>query len=571
MKMKYISLAVMAALSTTALTACGGSDSDNDGVSVTPSPTTPVTTPTTGTTTPTAGTTTPTTGTDTAPTVGTTTPTTGTTTGTTTGATTGTTTGTVTAPTAGTATGSTGTGDVAQNPVVNGIDTSKVPSVVGQNYNRRAQANFDYIANNNAANISMPVATGGKTLQDKDMKNIVLGREVFTNVALADGTTAPTLTLNRYAGKISGDDAAADVEYSDVAFTDATRTATAPSTVTVDNSPLQVRNDTVIAAPNTYLAEPADSAGLYYRSSESNVFTQGKTTESAVETANDVTDTRIFGSKAFDADGVYDNNAAVNSYRGISTTTDAATGKFTYTPTSTFQNMKLDNVQYGRVSTNIDALAADKVGKEVVTGQQFVGTEARPFNAADAVNTYFYRGLNETTLAQMAALPQDAVYNYYGHALTYGLNGAAGGSAAANSNSVGDSQTVTTLGDFVAAQYNVANKKVDGNIYNVKFTNNANGVQNPLVTFSGNVIGNTVVGTSSLVDGIAPAQTDRTGSFKGSFYGNAAQELGGAVNSLEGESYGTSTWGGVFGAKRDIAPTPTTGGNISLIEAGNTN
>ena len=421
------------------------------------------------------------------------------------------------------------------------------------------------MANKDGANKSQPVALGGKTLQDKDMKNIVLGREVYND---------QVVDVSRYAGKINGDDAAAAVAYNTKSFTDATRTATAVKSIKVDNSPLQVRNDTVITAPQTYLVKPADSAGLYHQTSTSNAFTLGTVEGNNVETANDTTDTRIFGSKAFDKDGVYTNKAPANSYRAVSSTSNA-TGAMTYANTANLQNIKLDNVQYGRVSTNIDALDPTTVGTQVAKGQQFVGTESRAFNAADAVNTYFYRGLNETTLAQMKALPQDAVYNYYGHALTYGLNGASGAAADPNSNSVGDSQTVTTLGDFVAAQYNVKDKKLAGNIYNVKFTNGTNGVQNPLVTFSGNVTGNTVVGTSTLTNAVSSTVTDRKGDLKASFYGDAAQELGGAVNALEGEKYGNSAWGAVFGAKRDIVVPPAppappapvdTSGNVSSNE-----
>ena len=383
------------------------------------------------------------------------------------------------------------------------------------------------------------------------MKNIVLGREVFND---------QVVDVSRYAGKINGDEAAAQ-QYGTISYTDNTRTTTAPKVITVDTTPLQQRNDTELAASNTYLVKPDDKAGLYYQSSTSSPFALSAIDATNVETSGDNTDTRIFGAKFKD----FTNAAAQNSYRAVSSTNDA-NGAMTYANTAKFDQIKLDNVQYGRVSANIDALDPATVGGQVAKGQQFVGTESRPFNAPDAVNTYFYRGLNETTLAQMAALPKNDVYNYYGHALTYGLNGGTSAMADANSNSVGDSQTVTKLGDFVAAQYNVGNKKVVGNIYDVKFTNGANGVQNPLVTFSGDVTGNTVVGTSTLTNNVTSAITDRNGAFKASFYGDKAQEMGGAVNSLEGEKYGSSSWGGVFGAKRDIVAPPApvdTSGNIA--------
>lgn len=521
MKLNYLSAAVVTALATT-LTACGGSDDNND-VSYTSTTTTPTTT-------------TP------APTLSST--------GTTATSSTGTTV---------VQSGGEGTGGLVANPIVQGIDTSKVSSVVGQSYNRNAKANFDYVANTNATNKSMPVVLDATTLQDKDMKNIILGSEVYSNATDISGNTVK-VAVNRYAGKVSGDDNISGV-YGTKAYDETTKDFTKDGSIDVNNTPLQQRNAISIIAPTTYFAaKPADTAGLFYQTATSTSTGAGGSADMSVqETNKDTTNARIFGSKAFDKDGVYTNKATANSYRAVGTV-DAKTGLMTYATNAKFDNIKLDNVQYGRVSNNVDALSAATIGSQIQTGQKIVGTVDRPFNADDAVNTYYYRGINESTLAQMGAIDQKGVFNYYGHALTYGVNGGAAANSSLNSNSVGDTQNVTTLGDFVKATYDVANKKVTGDIYNVKSVNGAAGVENPLIKFSGTVTGNTVVGTSALATDAA-----NTGALKASFYGDQAQELGGAVNSINVDKYGTSNWGGVFGAKRDIVQPVSTDGNIANI------
>ena len=402
----------------------------------------------------------------------------------------------------------------------------------------------------------MPVVLNAEDLQDKDMKNVILGAEVYTDAKDASGNII-RVAVNRYAGKINGDDAVART-YTTTSYDDATNTFTKTGSVTVNNTPLQLRNDTRIAAANTYTAFPtgdtatSNTSGLAFQGATTNAVTAGTSVTSALENDKDLTDTRLFGSKAFDVN----NTATSNSYRAISSTNNAA-GNMTYADAAKFENIKLDNVQYGRVSNNIDALSSATIGSEIVSGQKIVGTSPLAFNDPHAVNTYFYRGINQSTLPQMAALDQKGMFTYYGHALTYGINGDLNASSGLKSNSAGASQTVTTLGDFVKATYDVANKRVTGDIYNVKYTNGTSGVENNLINFKGDVNGNTVVGSSTNV------ANGQVGALKASFYGDQAQELGGAVNSIATDTYGTSTWGGVFGAKRDIAPTPTNSGNIA--------
>ena len=48
---------------------------------------------------------------------------------------------------------------------------------------------------------------------------------------------------------------------------------------------------------------------------------------------------------------------------------------------------------------------------------------------------------------------------------------------------------------------------------------------------------------------------DDNATFKASFFGDKAQEMGGSFNSVKdtdkyGDAYGTNDWGGVFGATR---------------------
>src|SRR5699024_4710474 len=142
--------------------------------------------------------------------------------------------------------------------------------------------------------------------------------------------------------------------------------------------------------------------------------------------------------------------------------------------------------------------------------------------------------------------------------LMYGIdNSFDGTNVSGESNSVGVAGNATAVGNFVQATYNAGERNVKGSVYNVWDKGAANKDGNftkvDLVEFEGNVIGNSVKGNANLTYGNVQ---DSKGSFKGSFFGKNAEELGGAFNSIDSEtSYGNSKWGGVFGAQQ-VTTTP---------------
>ena len=111
------------------------------------------------------------------------------------------------------------------------------------------------------------------------------------------------------------------------------------------------------------------------------------------------------------------------------------------------------------------------------------------------------------------------------------------------------------LGNFVEARVNFGNKRVTGEVYNTWLLDPSKNTttKDKLVQFQGAITGNTVVGTADRVYG--DTSVDDNATFKASFFGDKAQELGGSFNSVKdadkyGDAYGTNDWGGVFGATR---------------------
>ena len=226
----------------------------------------------------------------------------------------------------------------------------------------------------------------------------------------------------------------------------------------------------------------------------------------------------------------------------------------------------LQYVQYGRVSNQLD-LDAGKEGYP----DGFVRNYFQRKGSDDSVDNYFYRGTNATTIEQMAALPSNQIAVYNGHALMYGIDNsyhnytktadgkkqplpnafAPSGSAAAKPEGLG-------LGNFVTVAANFGTKRVSGEVYNqwLLDPSKAELTPNTLVQFAGDIVGNTVVGVAdrTYVDG----RDDAT--FKASFFGQNAEEIGGSFNSVKdndkyASAYGTDDWGGVFGATKGASNT----------------
>ncbi|WP_233433960.1 transferrin-binding protein-like solute binding protein [Dichelobacter nodosus] len=213
--------------------------------------------------------------------------------------------------------------------------------------------------------------------------------------------------------------------------------------------------------------------------------------------------------------------------------------------------MLLKDVQYGRVTGEIDAAKLDAAKPEdAITHIQSSYTTR---NNDKAVNQYFYRGTNATTVEQMKALPQDKILAYKGHALMYGIdNSFHGGSKNGLPYAFGKGKENTAIGNFVRAEVDLNKDKVAGAVYNVwQKGETSELIPDNLVKFEGNVHGNTVLGTAERT------YKEGTADFRASFFGKEANEMGGSFNSnlaKDGYTHEGDVWGGVFGAQRTVEP-----------------
>ena len=123
----------------------------------------------------------------------------------------------------------------------------------------------------------------------------------------------------------------------------------------------------------------------------------------------------------------------------------------------------LKYVQYGRVTTKLDLADGENL-----LDNGFLRAPLTYKNDPNGVDHYFFRGVNATSIEQMAALPSDAVFQYSGHALMYGINnrfhGITGdannvGGGHSLPNALGFDQAKMGLGNFVDATFNVGQKK----------------------------------------------------------------------------------------------------------------
>ena len=223
------------------------------------------------------------------------------------------------------------------------------------------------------------------------------------------------------------------------------------------------------------------------------------------------------------------------------------------------QDGQLHFVQYGRVTTKLHGLTDKDVNafKKGLLDDKNSNVTSNVIGFAHygekgTENSYFYRGLNNTTGAELAKLSGELVY--HGHAVAYGLNTNYYGEVAAKKtdapNAIGvEKEVLPTLksGYHVVAKVNLDNKDVTGSIYN-SWTNNKDkkDFDVNLVNFNGKLdnYGN-IAGTSAL----AYKDANKDGSFNATLFGQTASELGGNVAGDKNMDTSVTQWGAVFGAK----------------------
>ena len=300
---------------------------------------------------------------------------------------------------------------------------------------------------------------------------------------------------------------------------------------------------------DTVTATPTNNAGYTVKGQED---TTGLRANVSVDGSTKTT--RIFGNKYRDVT----NNAATNSYRFTNNLN--AANEYATDPSLGLQAIKLNNVQYGRVTSNIDKL--DNIftaGRDGTTYYQSeisnAGTRV-PNGTPGQVDTYFYRGTGETSVADMKSFFANqgnidkGTVSYAGHAVMYGIDNTYHGNRGnPDTNAPGNGEIAKNgVGNLVQANVDIATKKITGSVFNVWTLNNgAKDIyrKDDLVTFKGNINGNTAKGESQLAYG-----SKDTGAFKGSFFGTQAQEFGGSLNSIDDGLYGKAAWGGVFGTQK---------------------
>lgn len=477
------------------------------------------------------------------------------------------------------------------NPLFAGFDASKLTSVQSGHYVRKEDSNFDRAANPNSKNTanSGTVAHPTLNLQNPYLSNYLVG---------AEGTGADNVWAVNYVGEYAKNGKKFDAGLDDVENVydtiglDAKGNEKEP---VASNMPADAKDRDTLQQANKAVAinvkdalvfnaekskiEVADIAGesglVANQASVSRIGQVGKpdTIVGLEEKYNDHK-VRIFGKNHdnlhLNAEDVNTSDKIKEVKKGSKAVANSYQAGFDDKGNLVeVTEAKLVNVQYGRLTTNIDRLADDP--RDVVdekTGKRGpLKLIPRPFEAQGtdgSVDIYFYRGTNETTLAEMNKVKAEANgdeklggrINYLGHALTYGVSPILTKNDTENTflpNSFGNGdQVIQTIGNFVEATFDTANSTLKGNIYNF-INDNAGGVdkngkatkftRQNLIGFEGDVYGNTAIGIANYAG--------ETGNFRGSFFGQGAEELGGNITSVSNSNgYGEGKWGAVFGAER---------------------
>lgn len=212
------------------------------------------------------------------------------------------------------------------------------------------------------------------------------------------------------------------------------------------------------------------------------------------------------------------------------------------------ENAQLKNVQYGRVTSALsDHTQADfKDGKKLGTIPTFVVSFGK-YGDDKSENHYFYRGINNVGKEALAKL--SGVYDYYGHAVSYGLDDNFVNNKDINIPTAIGGTLGLISGNHVHAKVDFGEKKVDGSIFNSWYVGSESDPKmkvqpSTLVSFGGTLADNGNIAGNSVY-----LKNNTTGTFGATLFGEKAEEMGGVVASHD-KTEG-NRWGAVFGAIRE--------------------
>ncbi|WGE32673.1 transferrin-binding protein-like solute binding protein [Actinobacillus genomosp. 2] len=259
----------------------------------------------------------------------------------------------------------------------------------------------------------------------------------------------------------------------------------------------------------------------------------------------------VYGHRTF-----VDGNSVTSAEKGEVALANAPFGKATTNKDGsvTYTDVKLNHVQYGRVTSKLDKVQPEavKVGKDVgATGTKVVSYGE--YNQKGTENSYFYRGTNDTAYnANLTGDLAKAYFNadkaqgnltYQGHAVTYGFEHTAPTAKVSNvPNALGTDQSIQLVsGTHAKANIDLATKSVTGNLYDVWSVDGKEVNQN-IAAFNGSL------NNAGVIAGTSTRLADKAeGSLNANLFGKNAEELGGALASKAVDA--NNSWGAAFGAK----------------------
>ena len=236
--------------------------------------------------------------------------------------------------------------------------------------------------------------------------------------------------------------------------------------------------------------------------------------------------------------------------------------------TGYYDSKELKHVQYGRVTSAISGLQPSDL-KAGVVDKTVVGIYGK-YGQDGTENTYFARGNNRTSNADIAKLSGNLTYS--GHAVAYGLDNSFNQIAAVPQgqipNAIGAQAASSGYqlwsGNHVEATIDTSKKTVSGAISNIwsdgktETNGNLNIKRVDLVKFNGDFGANgNMIGTSEIVTSDTGTNKsaalnknltdeERKGTFHAALFGSNGEEMAGNVKSSSNEA--EKAWGAAFGA-----------------------